>query len=105
MVPSQWFAPPWQKTVLCIPAQSAGAWLAAAVLGSEHHLLVNAECNPELERQLALLPLKQRIKKSQRDYRRMEKDVTDQWQKVTRLCSQALAFEGAVQRVGEMKEH
>jgi hypothetical protein len=93
-----------QKTVLCIPAQSTGTWLAAAVLGSEHPLLGNAECNPELERQLALLPLKQRIKKSQRDYRLLEEAVTDQWQNVTRLCSQALVFDEAIQRVGDRKK-
>lgn len=90
---------PGQKTVICIPAQSTGTWLAAAVLASGHHLLANAECNPDLERQLAALPLKQRIRKSQSDFRLRAKEVTDQWQKVTMLCSQARGFERAVREV------
>lgn len=81
------------KTIRCIPAQSTGAWLACAVLDESAPLLQGAECNPELENQLARLPKAQRIKKTVADYRRFAPAVTAEWAKVKTLCSQAGSFE------------
>lgn len=81
------------KTIRCIPAQSTGAWLACAVLDASELLLEGAECNLELENQLARLPKAQRIKKTVADYRRFASAVTAEWAKVTTLCSQAERFD------------
>lgn len=86
------------KTVVCIPAQSTGTWLAAAVLPSAHALLSSVECNPAVEDSLSYLPLKQgRIKKTSREYRANADAIHQQWNQVKALCGQAAQFENAVQ--------
>lgn len=85
------------KTVLCLPAQSSGTWLAAATLIAEHALLAGAECNVALERSLEQLPLTHRIRKSRREYQVHAGKVTGNWVGVKAVCSQAAAFEQAVQ--------
>ena len=85
------------KTVLCLPAQSSGTWLAAATLPAGHALLVGAECNLAVESRLEQLPLAQRIRKKAREYRAHAGQVTVNWASVKALCSQAVAFEQAVQ--------
>lgn len=85
------------KTVLCLPAQSSGTWLAAATLPVGHALLVGHECNVTVETQLAQLPLAHRIRKVTREYRSHAGQVTTNWAHVKGLCSQAVAFEQAVQ--------
>lgn len=92
-------ATPGRKTVLCIPSKSAGTWLAAAALPATHPLLVNAECDLELENRLSRLPLAERIKKDQRDYRRHAARITNNWVQVSDLCAQARHFEQGVRRV------
>lgn len=87
------------KTIRCIPAQSTGAWLASAVLDGMHPLLEDAECNPDLENQLARLPKAQRIKKTVADYRRFAPVVTAQWAKVKAVCSQAERFEQCAKKI------
>lgn len=81
------------KTVLCLPAQSSGTWLAAAVLPISHTLLVNTECNPIVESQLNYLPINQRIKKTKRDYESRAATILANWHGVKQLCSQAQQFE------------
>ncbi len=54
------------NTIFCLPAQSTGTWLAAALFTQQDPLLVNAECDRNLENSLARLPLAQRVKKVQR---------------------------------------
>ena len=85
------------KTVLCLPAQSSGTWLAAATLPADHVLLVGAECNAMVEKRLEQLPLAQRIRKSPREYQAHAGQVTANWAGIKALCSQATAFEQAVQ--------
>jgi len=85
------------KTVLCLPAQSSGTWLAAATLPAGHALLAGAECNVAVESRLAQLPKAQRIHKRPREYRVFAVHVTANWAGVKALCSQAAAFEQAVQ--------
>ncbi|WP_439113890.1 hypothetical protein [Hydrogenophaga sp.] len=87
------------RTVLCLPAQSSGTWLAAATLPAGHALLVGAECNVTVESHLAQLPLAHRIRKVTREYRAHAGQVTANWTHVKALCSQAVAFEHAVQAV------
>lgn len=84
------------KTVLCLPAQSIGAWLAAATLPAGHALLSVAECNVQLESRLKNLPLGQRIKKTSRDYRAAAGKVSANWAAIRAHCGQARAFEQAV---------
>lgn len=84
------------KTALCLPAQSSGAWLAAAILPVEHAFLNSPECNTNLESNLALLPKKQRIRKSASGYRQHASQITTNWLKIKGICTQAVAFESAV---------
>ncbi len=85
------------KTVVCIPAQSTGTWLAAAVLPPTHALLHQMECNPYVEDALSRLPKLERIKKTPREYRAKANTVSQQWAQVKALCGQAVHFESAVQ--------
>ncbi|MFC7410900.1 hypothetical protein [Hydrogenophaga atypica] len=85
------------KTVLCLPAQSSGTWLAAATLPAGDALLMGAECNVAVESRLAQLPKAQRIRKVVREYRAHADQITANWAGVKAICSQALAFEQAVQ--------
>ncbi len=84
------------RALLCLPAQSSGTWLAAAVLSADHLLLANAECNPRVESGLGQLPRPQRIKKTLLEYRSHAPKITEKWAQVKRICSQAEAFEQAV---------
>jgi hypothetical protein len=95
---ASWLKPAEQghKTLWCLPAQSTGTWLAAALLPADHALLAGAECNAGLESQLALLPKKQRVKKTILEYRCQAPVITAQWEKVKLLCSQAQMFEQAL---------
>lgn len=84
------------KSVLCLPAQASGTWLAAASLLAGHALLVGAECNINVESRLAGLPLNQRIRKKVREYRQHAHKVTSNWPAIKAICSQAVDFESAV---------
>lgn len=84
------------KTVLCLPAQSSGTWLAAATLPVGHILLNGPECDITLESQLSHLPLQYRIRKKVREYRQHAEQVTNNWSAIKALCTQATAFELAV---------
>ncbi|MCZ2202734.1 hypothetical protein [Cylindrospermopsis raciborskii] len=80
-------------TVLCLPAQSSGTWLAVALLSADHPLLTNEiECEP-LEEKLAQLPKSQRVKKTIKEYRLHAPQITAQWSQVKKICSQATRFE------------
>lgn len=85
-----------QRALYCVPAQSSGTWLAAAVLPADHALLVDAQCDERVESDLAQLPLFQRIKKTTLEYRRHSARVCERWHEVKRLCSQAQHFEQTV---------
>jgi hypothetical protein len=89
-------ATPGDRTLFCLPAQSSGTWLAAAVLSPGHPLLAKNECDLNLENRLATLPKGQRIKKSKRDYQNHAPHITQHWTKVKGLCSQAANFEQTV---------
>ncbi len=101
VVLSSWLNPAKRgaKTVLCLPAQSSGTWLAAARLPVGHELLTGAECNVTVESRLARLPLALRVRKVVREYRANAEHVTANWAHVKALCSQAVAFEQAVQAI------
>jgi hypothetical protein len=87
------------RTVLCVPSKAIDAWLAAAVLRDRHRLLVGLECNLNLETQLRTLPRTERIKKTTRQYRDLEKQVTAAWPDVRERCSQADRFSNEVMAV------
>lgn len=95
---ASWMAPAQigEKTILCLPAQASGTWLAAAYLPPQDPRLAQPECNLALEGELARLPLALRTRKSVRDYRSRSESITTHWQNVKALCSQAAAFEAAV---------
>jgi hypothetical protein len=84
------------KTMLCMPAQASGTWLAAAVLPPGHKLSDGIECNVGVESGLTILPKGQRIRKTVPQYRAQSPEITSQWSSVKAQCGQAVAFERAV---------
>lgn len=90
---------PGPKTILCVPSKAIDAWLVAAAFDDGHALLTNLECNLDVGRQLAALPMAQRIKKTTRDYRVHEKTVTGKWSVVRQRCTQAERFSTEVAAV------
>ncbi len=80
------------RSVLCIPSKAIESWIAAAALPDGHKLLDGLECNGNLSDQLEALPTGQRIKKGTRSYRSCAVELTAQWERVMRLCSQASRF-------------
>lgn len=89
-------ATPGAKTLLCMPAQASGTWLAALVLPPGHPLANEIECNVGVEAGLAMLPKAQRIRKSVPQYRAKAPEITSKWNLVKARCGQATAFEQAV---------
>jgi hypothetical protein len=94
---SNWLNPaiPAQRTIWCVPAQSTGAWLAAAVLPQDHALLVDLECNLQAEDRLGSTAVikAHRIKKQTLAYRTRAPAVKDNWGVVKQKCPQATQFE------------
>ena len=80
------------RTVLCVPSKAIDVWLVAAVFDEHHALLSGLECNPNVEGQLAALPIGQRIKKTRREYLTHVKSVINAWSIVRQRCSQAQRF-------------
>jgi len=87
------------KTVFCIPSKATEAWLASALLPENHRLLTEIECNFSVETGLSQLPKDQRIQKNVRTYRSRGTNITDQWEKVRRLCSQATVFQHDIEAI------
>ena len=84
------------RTVFCLPAQSSGTWLAATLLSSAPLFLIDCECNLSLESELGQLRLKERIKKTTREYRLHAPRITKQWEQIKQVCTQAEHFEQLV---------
>lgn len=84
------------RTVLCLPAQASGTWLAAATLPGDHPLLSSAQCDVNVESRLAQLPIGRRIHKKVREYRSHSHKITQNWAAVKAICSQAQVFETEV---------
>jgi hypothetical protein len=80
------------RTVVCVPSKAIEAWLVAGVLHDRHTLLNGVECNLGLERQLAALPLTERLRKTQREYRQLGSAVTAGWDRIRQTCTQAERF-------------
>lgn len=84
------------QAVLCLPSQSSGTWLATAYLPAGHNLIATEpECH-DIEGQLGRLPKPLRVKKSTREYRSKAQTLTNNWENVKQICSQALRFEQRV---------
>jgi len=80
------------KATLCIPSRSIEVWLAVAVLPLDHQLIADVECQNDLDRKLASLPISNRVKKTGREYRRYKDSITAHWGRVREVCSQADEF-------------
>lgn len=83
---------PGPRTVVCVPSKSIEAWLAGAVFDTGHELLDGLECNLGVSKRLAELPKGQRIRKTAREYRAREREVTVRWATVRERCEQAERF-------------
>ena len=87
------------RSLFCIPSKASEAWLATATLPAGHDLLAGIECNLGLEDALAILPKKQRIRKSGPVYQTLAGAVTTRWPDITTLCTQAAEFERRIQSI------
>ena len=83
--------------MLCVPAKASEAWLAAGILAEADPLLVGLECNLNVAGQLAGRPVKQRIKKTVREYSQHAATLTKNWARVKGCCTQAERFSSEVQ--------
>lgn len=90
---------PGLRTLLCVPSKSVESWLTAAILAPDHPLQNGLECNPNVEARLRALPLAQRIKKTQRDYRAHERTLAEAWPLVRQRCTQAERFSAEIEAV------
>lgn len=91
---------PGPKTVFCVPSKAVEAWLTAATFDGGHPLQNGLECNLNVEAQLKVQPIAQRIKKTSRDYRTHERTIAEAWPVVRQRCSQAERFSTEVAAVG-----
>lgn len=87
------------KTVFCVPSKAPEAWLVAAVFNQGHRLLNNIECNLNLAEQLKVLPVSERIRKTRKEYLAHSQMITDAWNTVRGLCTQAERFSTDVMAV------
>lgn len=87
------------RTIFCIPSKVSEAWLAAALLGNNHPLLTEIECNLSLEARLAQLPKAHKVRKSVPAYRPLVSTITSQWATVCGICSRATVFHQDVDAV------
>jgi|UPI00064566E5 hypothetical protein len=86
-------AQPGPTSIVCLPAMSTDAWVAAATLPAGHALLETLECRMDIGPRLRQLPLAQRFNKSRRsDVLRAAPQVTANWAQVAERCSRARQF-------------
>lgn len=83
---------PGPKTVLCVPSKAVEAWLTAAILDNDQALLNGLECNLNVEARLAALPMRQRIRKSAREYQARAATIRAAWAVVRQRCTHAEQF-------------
>lgn len=88
-----------KKTVLCLPAQSSGTWLAMAILNAQHKYLAEHECDLNCEKKLEYLPKGQKVSKTVVSYQREAHRITENWPQIVQRCNQALAFDTAIRAI------
>lgn len=82
------------RVVLCTPSKNMEAWVIAAVLPSNSMVISgNWECHRDPEGQLRNLPVKQRFRKSKRDYQAKQNELTKGWPKVSNTLTEAARFQ------------
>lgn len=86
------------RTVLCLPAQSSGTWLAVATVPEgERMMRGDIECDKSAENKLSGagggVKKKFRIDKSEPSYTAHSPAITARWAHVKEKCSQAAIFE------------
>ncbi|QFH87906.1 hypothetical protein FR760_24030 (plasmid) [Enterobacter hormaechei] len=86
------------RTVLCLPAQSSGAWLAVATVPEDERMMRgDIECDLNTENKLSGagggVKKKFRIEKSEPAYTLHSPAITEHWAHVKAKCSQAGIFE------------
>lgn len=92
-------ATPGPKTILCVPSKAIESWLVAAAFDDGHTLLIDLECNRNVEGQLRAQPTARRIRKTVPQYRAYAKAVTDAWSVVRQRCTQAERFSTEIEAV------
>lgn len=85
-------AQPGPTGIVCLPAMSTDAWVAAATLPTGHALLEALECRADIGPRLRQLPLAYRFRKSRPDVLLAAPQVTANWAQVTERCSRARQF-------------
>jgi len=87
--------------VMCIPSKCTEAWVAIALYGADDpKILVDIECNTNIENYLAQKPARERLirnrsgkmKKLTQKYLEKSGQITSQWDYITQKCNQADRF-------------
>lgn len=86
---------------LCIPSKSMEAWVVQALFPNDRQARKGAlfECHPDPAARLGQQPVKQRISKSQADYRRRADDLAAAWPNVVAPLPEAGRFSRELQNV------
>jgi len=93
----QYFKP----LVMCIPSKCIEAWIAVACYGqNDTSILMNIECNADIENYLAQKPAKERfirnrkgkMKKLTKRYSEYSETITTKWNYIMEQCLQAKEF-------------
>lgn len=89
-------------TVICIPSICTEAWIVTALYGTSNpEILIDIECNSNVEAFLAGKPTRERLifhkagnlKKRTDRYRNEAEKITNNWNLVTKHCGEAKKFE------------
>jgi hypothetical protein len=86
--------------VMCIPSKCTEAWVAIALYGDDQNILVDIECQSNIENYLAQKPARERLirnrsgqmKKITLKYSEKSGQITSQWDYITQKCNQADIF-------------
>ena len=67
------------RTVICMPSKSTEAWVVAALFPTDRAMGREIECYPDPASRLAQQPVRQRIRKTQRDYQAAAGRLEQAW--------------------------
>lgn len=81
------------RTVFCTPSKSTEAWVMEALFPHDPEWKKKRECLTKPEVRLGQQPQKQRIRKSEVDYRRHSTRLSAEWPRVARTLSEAGRFD------------
>lgn len=81
------------RTILCTPSKSSETWVVAALFPDDVEMQRKGwECHPNPEARLAVQPVGQRVKMSEKAYKQLEGRLVEEWPRVSSQLSEAERF-------------